>query len=64
MFVLSRDPKDEPYLNLAIATDASYLVSRDNDLLDLMTDSEFRTQHPDLKILDPVAFLRELQPAL
>ena len=32
-----RDIKDEPYLNLAIEVQADYLVSRDNDLLDLMS---------------------------
>jgi putative PIN family toxin of toxin-antitoxin system len=46
-YLLPRDPKDEPYLNLAIATGAKYLVSRDNDLLDLMREdspegAEFR----------------------
>src|SRR5262245_31430323 len=33
---LDRDPKDEPYLNLAIASSAAYLTTWDNDLLDLM----------------------------
>jgi putative PIN family toxin of toxin-antitoxin system len=37
-FAYSRDPDDEPYLNLAIETEAVFLVSRDNDLLDLMTN--------------------------
>jgi putative PIN family toxin of toxin-antitoxin system len=59
-----RDPKDEPYLNLAIAASAKYLVTRDKDLLDLMAEnpegSRFQAQFPDLKILDPVAFLREV----
>ncbi len=34
---LPRDVDDEPYLNLAIAVEADYLVTTDNDLLDLMT---------------------------
>lgn len=59
-FTLPRDPKDEPYLNLAIALDAAYLVSRDRDLLDLMTDESFRLDHPGLTILDPPSFLREI----
>lgn len=69
VFALSRDPKDEKYLNLAAVSGARYLVSRDNDLLDL-TDARrpenqaFRAQFPELNILDPAAFLRlpELQP--
>jgi putative PIN family toxin of toxin-antitoxin system len=55
-----RDPDDEPYLNLAVAAGAAFLVSRDKDLLDLMNDADFRGRFPDLTILDPVAFLREL----
>jgi len=35
VMALDRDPKDEPYLNLALAAQAQYLVSRDLDLLDL-----------------------------
>src|SRR5262245_61773017 len=60
VFTLERDPKDEPYLNLAIAAGAHYLVSRDRDLLDLMTDEHFRRNYPDLTILDPVAFLQAI----
>jgi putative PIN family toxin of toxin-antitoxin system len=59
-FSLERDPKDEPYLNLAIAAKAEYLVSRDSDLLDLMKDETFRKRCPGLVILDPVAFLRAM----
>src|SRR5438046_2790045 len=59
-FSLPRDPKDEPYLNLAVAFGASYLVSRDRDLLDLMEDEAFRQAFPDLVILDPVELLRML----
>jgi putative PIN family toxin of toxin-antitoxin system len=57
-----RDPKDEPYVNLALAAGARYLVSRDNDLLDLMTDETFRQRFPELLILDPVALLRSQPP--
>jgi putative PIN family toxin of toxin-antitoxin system len=60
VFSLPRDPKDEPYINLAIGAQARYLVSRDNDLLDLMGDAAFRQQFPELVVIDPVAFLREM----
>lgn len=55
---LPRDPKDEPYLNLALTVGVPYLVSRDTDLLGLMSDVAFRSANPTLTILDPVAFLR------
>ncbi len=65
-FTYPRDPKDEPYVNLALAAGATYIVSRDNDLLDLMrwdTESgrEFQRQFRFLKIVDPVNFLEEIQ---
>lgn len=64
-FSYDRDPKDEMYVNLALAAEAAYLVSRDNDLLDLMketdTGRDFRERFPSLTILDPVAFLREVE---
>jgi|GEM_PF-3297070 len=64
-FRYERDPQDEPYLNLAIVTRADYIVSRDNDLLDLMDESraegqDFRVRFPMLTILDPVAFLNRI----
>ena len=34
-FVLERDPKDSKYIDLAIATKADFLVTRDKDILDL-----------------------------
>ncbi len=34
-FVLERDPKDAKYVDLAIATKADFLVTRDKDLLNL-----------------------------
>lgn len=66
VFDYPRDPKDEPYVNLAVAVDASYLVSRDTDLLDLMrwdreVSRDFQKRFRGLKILDPVAFLNEIK---
>ncbi len=65
-FSYERDPKDEKYINLAVEADAAYLVSRDNDLLDLMREDlagskDFRQQFPTLTILNPVAFLRQIE---
>jgi putative PIN family toxin of toxin-antitoxin system len=62
-FAYGRDPKDEPYIDLSLAAQARYLVSRDKDLLDLALDTGFRQQFPDLLILSPVALLREIIPA-
>ncbi len=58
---LERDPKDEPYLNLAIATQAEYLATWDKDLLELMGGAEFRQRFPALTILEPPALLRILE---
>ena len=65
LFQLARDPDDEVYLNLALAGKAQYLVTRDRDLLDLAreTSSEgraLRQDYPDLKVVGPIALLREL----
>lgn len=64
-FTFPRDPKDEPYLNLALACDADYLVSWDNDLLDLMTSTaseavDFHRHCPHLAIVTPPAFLQAI----
>lgn len=64
-FRYARDPKDEPYVNLALVARAKYLVTRDSDLLDLMDESTeegraFRFKYPFLTILDPVAFLKKM----
>lgn len=66
IFVYDRDPKDEPYINLSIAAGASYLVSRDADILDLtlgesQDGARLRSLAPDLLILDPVQFLVALR---
>lgn len=61
-----RDPKDARYLNLAIAARASFIVSRDADLLDLMKPSsetarEFQRRFPLLKIINPADLLAEVE---
>ncbi len=63
-FHFARDPKDAPYLNLAIEAKADYLVTRDRDLLDLMTGhtaecKEFRQRFRRLRVGEPIA-LRQL----
>lgn len=35
-FQFTRDPRDEIIINLAVASEADFIVSRDKDLLDLM----------------------------
>jgi predicted nucleic acid-binding protein len=61
-FTYLRDPKDEPYINLAIEVSAAYLISRDNDLLDLMKwnqeeGCEFQKRFRALRIVTPEGFL-------
>ena len=58
IFSYSRDPKDEKYINLAVEAKADYIVSRDHDLLDLMSDftdeaKEFRQRFRPLKMVEP-----------
>jgi len=61
-----RDHDDEPYIDLAAAVNADYLVSRDHDLLSLATDhtiqaKEFRQRFPRLSVVDPVGFISEFR---
>jgi putative PIN family toxin of toxin-antitoxin system len=63
VFNYPRDPKDEKYINLAAAAGAAYIISRDADLLDLMTcfDNEsknFRQKFRPLKVINPLKFLK------
>lgn len=60
------DPKDSAYINLALATDSELVVSRDRHLLVLMDPllpegRSFQQQFPELRIVRPVEFLRELE---
>ena len=61
-FDYPRDPFDEPYIDLAAAVQADYLVTRDKDLLSLATEhsieaKQFRQRFPFLRIVNPVNFL-------
>ncbi len=63
VFSLPRDVDDEEYINLAYEVEALYIVTRDNDLLDLMTgfdveSKEFRQKTRPLKIVEPLEFLK------
>ena len=65
-FKYQRDPKDEMYINLAIVANAEYLVSRDQDLLDLVTTStdvarQFRSRYPFLRIIKAADFITEME---
>lgn len=65
-FTHPADPKDSAYINLALATNSELVVSRDRHLLTLMDDStpdgrSFKRQFPDLRVLKPVEFLKELE---
>lgn len=63
VFSLPRDVDDEEYINLAVEAKTDYIVTRDNDLLDLMTgyneeSKTFRRKFRPLKIVQPVEFLK------
>ena len=66
VFSYARDPKDEKYINLAVEAKADYIISRDKDLLDLMTGytdecKDFRRRFRKLKIVNPVEFLEIIE---
>jgi putative PIN family toxin of toxin-antitoxin system len=67
VFDYPRAQQDEPYIDLAAAANAHFLLSRDKDLLSLATDhspigKQFRQRFPQLSVLNPVAFLEALTP--
>ncbi|HZZ44007.1 MAG TPA: putative toxin-antitoxin system toxin component, PIN family [Tepidisphaeraceae bacterium] len=60
------DPDDSHYVNLALATGATIITSRDRHLLDLMDPlkphaNQFLQQYPNLKILTPETLLRRIR---
>lgn len=62
-FSYPRDEDDEPYINLAVVAGADFIVSRDKDLLDLMTGhtnecKEFRQRFRSLKVVEPTELLK------
>ena len=65
-FSYPRDEDDEPYIDLAVAAGAGFIISRDKDLLDLMTGhadecKEFRQRFRPLRIIEPAEFLRLIE---
>lgn len=63
VFSLPRDINDEPYINLAVEAEADFIVTRDKDLIDLMTSydiegKQFRQKFRPLNIVQPLEFLR------
>jgi putative PIN family toxin of toxin-antitoxin system len=62
VFDYPRAHQDEPYIDLVVAVNADYLVSRDKDLLSLQTGhsqvcKRFRQLTRPLRVLTPVEFL-------
>ena len=65
-FSYPRDEDDEPYINLVVAAGADFIISRDRDLLDLMTGhtdecKEFRQRFRALRVVEPAKFLKVLE---
>jgi putative PIN family toxin of toxin-antitoxin system len=69
VFAFPRDPKDEPYLNLAISGESQFLITRDKDLLDLMNDHSVEAKQlrqltrNGLRIVEPIEFLNLIRVA-
>lgn len=66
VFQYPRDPKDEKYMNLAVEVEADYIITRDRDLLDLMSgidiaSKEFRQRFRPLRIIEPFEFLKIIE---
>ena len=69
-FTLPRDVKDQPYVNLAIAARANYLVTWNERHLtylmrqDTSEGQDFCRRFPEIKIVDPPTFVSEIQRSL
>ena len=66
VFNYPRDPKDVFYMDLAATARADYLVTRDNDLLSLMSGHSaickaFRRRTHPLLVVDPTTFLEKIR---
>lgn len=63
-FQYDRDPKDAMFIELAIAGDATHIISHDKDLLTLPTSrtdagKRFRQRLPNVRIQDAASFVRD-----
>jgi predicted nucleic acid-binding protein len=63
------DPKDGPYIDLAVAASATVITSRDKHLLNLMNpakpwSADFRARFPQMRVISPEVFLQELRAGL
>lgn len=69
-FSLPRDKKDEPYINLAIKANIRFLVTWNYRHLtylmrrDTAEGDDFCRRFPNIQIVDPPTFAREVQSAL
>jgi putative PIN family toxin of toxin-antitoxin system len=68
VFDYPRDPDDEKYVDLAASVEANFLVTRDNDLLDLMSDhsiagKQFRARFHGLSVVGPIEFIKAVNAA-
>lgn len=64
-YVLTADPQDSPYVNLALVTKSNCIVSCDRHLLTLTNPGKsrgrtFMRQFPSLSVMKPTDFLRAL----
>lgn len=68
-FDVPRDPKDNPYVDLAVAAGAKYLVTWNHRHLGYLMDNDtpegrdFCRRFPLLRVVDPPTFLKEIGEA-